>query len=381
MDNPIFPYSSSLPLALITDLDAVAHNYHTLCSYLQKGTLCATVLKANAYGMGAKEVATRLYHEGCRHFFLAYLSEAIELKNCVGEDSFIYVLMDLRQGDEELYAIYNIIPVLSTLSQIQIWNTFCQRKHQCLKAALHFDTGMTRTGLTPRIVKNLELSVLSHIEIVCVMSHLACPYQPTHPMNDAQRLSFDELRGRFPFALGSLANSGGVCLGRSYHYDLIRSGIALTGCRSSIPLGEYKLKPVLKAYAQVLQINEIQRGESIGYDTTFIAARPSRIAILGVGYADGYPRNLSNRGEVYFGGQRLPVVGRVSMDLITIDITDVPMGKIHCGDWVELFGDFILAHEVAEKAGTISNELFTRLGPRFERVYVEEQKARAVANY
>jgi len=375
-----FPYPPAVPLALITDLDAVAHNYHALRSYLKKGTLCATVLKANAYGMGVKEVAARLYHEGCRHFFMAHLSEAIEIKSFVGHDSFIYVLTDLRQGDEELYAFYNLIPVLSSVSQIQIWNTFSQKKQKCYKAALHFDTGMTRTGLTPQVIKNLELLALSHIEIVCVMSHLACPYQPTHPMNEAQRLSFDELRGRFPFALGSLANSGGVCLGRAYHYDLVRAGIALTGCRSSIPRGDYKLKPVLKAYAQVLQINEIQRGDSVGYDATFIAARPSRIATLGVGYADGYSRNLSNRGEVYFGGQRLPIVGRVSMDLITIDVTDVPMGKIHCGNWVELFGDNLLAHEVAETAGTISNELFTRLGTRFERFYVEAtQQSQGVA--
>ncbi|MBI2707380.1 MAG: alanine racemase [Proteobacteria bacterium] len=380
MVNTNFPYPSSVPLALVTDLDAVAHNYRTLCSYVKKGTLCATVLKANAYGMGVKEVAARLYHEGCRHFFMAHLSEAIELKSFVGDDSLIYVLTDLRQGDEELYTLYNLIPILSSLSQIQIWNAFSQRKQKCLKAALHFDTGMTRTGLTPRVVKNLELLTLSHIEIVCVMSHLACPYQPTNPMNEAQRLSFDELRARFPFALGSLANSGGVCLGQPYHYDLIRPGIALTGCPSSIPVGDYKLRPVLKAYAQVLQINEIQRGESVGYDTTFIAARPSRIATLGVGYADGYSRSLSNRGEVYFGGQRLPVVGRVSMDLITIDITDVPMDKIHCRDWVELFGDNLLAHEVAEKAGTISNELFTRLGSRFERFYVgATQQTRGVA--
>lgn len=380
MVNSSFPYPSSVPLALITDLDAVAHNYHALRSYLKKGTLCATVLKANAYGMGVKEVAARLYHEGCRHFFMAHLSEAIELKNCVGHDSFIYVLTDLRQGDEELYAFYNLIPILSSLSQIQLWNAFSQRKQKCYKAVLHFDTGMTRTGLTPQVIKNLELLALSHIEIVCVMSHLACPYQPTHPMNEAQRLSFDELRERFPFALGSFANSGGICLGRPYHYDLVRAGIALTGCRSSIPLGDYKLKPVLKAYAQILQINEIQRGESVGYDTTFIAARPSRIATLGVGYADGYSRNLSNRGEVYFGGQRLPVVGRVSMDLITIDITDVTTDKIHCGDWVELFGDNLLAHEVAETAGTISNELFTRLGSRFERFYIgATQQERVVA--
>jgi alanine racemase len=379
VDKIHFPYPPSVPLALLIDLDAVAHNYRTLCSFLKKGTLCAVILKANAYGMGIKEVAPLLYQIGCRHFFVAYISEAIELTNLVGHDSSIFVLTGLRQGDEEVYTRYNLIPVLSDIGQVQAWNNFAHTKKQCLKAALHFDTGMTRTGLFPDEVKNLELRTLSHTEIVCVMSHLSCPYQPTHPMNAAQRLSFDELRGRFPFAMGSLANSGGLCLGRSYHYDMVRPGLALTGCPTAVPVGDYKLKPVLKAYAQILQINQIQQGEPVGYGATFIAPRPSRIATVGVGYADGYLRCLSNRGEVYFKGQRLPIVGTVSMDLLTIDVTDVPIEAIQCGEWVELFGDNLLADEVAEKARTLSYELFTRLGSRFERFYVQAQQARKAA--
>ncbi len=379
MGKITFPRQPAVPLLLVTDLDALAHNYRVMCSSVKQGTFCAAVLKANAYGMGMKEAASLLYREGCRHFFVAHTSEAIELKGFVGSDSFIYVLTGLRSGDEDIYALYNLIPVLSDLSQLHAWNAYSHSKQACLKAVLHFDTGMTRTGLTPYEIKNLELSALSHIEIVCVMSHLACAYQPTHPMNEAQRLAFDELRGHFPFALGSLANSGGLCLGSAYHYEMVRLGASLGGCRTAIPVGNYALKPVLKAYAQILQINEIPRGESVGYDATFVAARPSRIATLGVGYADGYPRNLSNQGEVYCEGHRLPIVGRVSMDMLTIDITDVPEGKIHPGDWVELFGDTLLAHEVATMAGSISNELFTLLGPRFERMYVGVQALREVA--
>jgi len=370
MDNISFPYTPSVPLALVIDLEAVVHNYRTLRSSLKKSAMSASVLKANAYGMGVKEVAPLLYQEGCRHFFMAHLSEAIELKNYVEQDSSIYVLTDLRQGDEEVFAHYNLIPVLNDLFQIRTWNAFSESKNACFKAALHFDTGMNRTSLSPEIVRNLGLLDLSHIEIVCVMSHLASPYQASHPMNEIQRLAFDELRERFPFALGSLANSGGLFLGRAYHYDMVRLGIGLTGCRSSVPQGEYKLKPVLKAYAQILQINEVERGESIGYDATYITTRATRIAIIGVGYGDGYLRSLSNRGEVYFKGQRLPIIGRVSMDVITIDITDVPSHTIYPGEWVELFGDNLPADQVAEKAGTISNDLFTGLGSRFERFYV-----------
>lgn len=374
-----FPHSPSVPLALVIDLDALAHNYRALCSLAKKGTLCGAVVKANAYGMGVKEVAPRLYQEGCRHFFVAHVSEAIELQCFIDQDTSIYVLNGLRPGDEEVYAHYGLIPVLSDLDQIQAWNSFSKQRKDCLKAALHFDTGITRTGISLHLVTDLGLLELSHIEIVCVMSHLSCAYDPTHPMNESQRLAFDTLCKRFPFALGSLANSGGLFLGPEYHYNLARVGLALTGCRTAVPQGKYRLKPVLKAYAQILQINDVPRGTSIGYDATFITSRASRIATLGVGYADGYLRSLSNRGEVYFEGNQLPVVGKVSMDLLTIDVTDVPPQQIQPGDWVELFGDHLLVDDLAKKTDTIPWELLVRLGPRFERFYATEKRTREAA--
>lgn len=374
-----FPHSPSVPLALVVDLDAIAHNYRSLCSLAKKGTLCGAVVKANAYGMGIKEVAPRLYQEGCRHFFVAHVSEAIELQCFIDKGTSIYVLNGLRPGDEEVYAHYGLIPVLSDLDQIQAWNSFSKKRKECLKAALHFDTGITRTGISPNVVRDMGLLELSHIEIVCIMSHLSCAYDPTHPMNESQRLAFDALRKRFPFALGSLANSGGLFLGPEYHYNLARVGLALTGCRTAVPQGKYSLKPVLKAYAQILQINDVPRGSSIGYDATFITSRASRIATVGVGYADGYLRSLSNRGEVYFEGNLLPVVGRVSMDLLTIDITNVPPHQIRSGDWVELFGDHLLVDDLATKAETIPWELLTRLGSRFERFYSTAKKTKEAA--
>lgn len=379
MAKPNFPHHPSLPLVLMIDLDAVAHNYHTLCSQVKKGTICAAVLKANAYGMGVREVALRLYQEGCRHFFVALLSEAIELKAVVGDDSSIYVLNGLRRGDEEVYAHYDLIPILGDPLQIHVWNTFCQNKGQNLKAALHCDTGLSRTGLSETAIQSLGLLQVSHMEIVCIMSHMACSYQATHPMNELQRAAFDEIKKRFPFALASFSTSTALFLNPPYHFDMVRAGLALTGCRSANPHGEYTLKPVLKAYAQVLQINDIPQGGSVGYNATFIAPRASRIATIGVGYADGYFRSLSNRGEVYFEGYKLPVVGNVSMDLTTIDITDLPPNKIGLGNWVELFGDHLWSSKVAEKAGTISWELFTRLGSRFERFYLNSTEGKAAA--
>lgn len=371
-----FPHRPSLPLALIIDLEALAHNYRILASHLKKGTFCGAVLKANAYGMGVKETSSRLYQEGCRHFFVAHLTEAIELQPHIGKDTLLYVLNGLRPGDEEVYHHYNFIPVLSDLSQVQAWNTFAKNKKECLKAALHFDTGLTRTGLSLQDMKELELSDFSHTEIICVMSHLVCAYQPSHPMNETQWRLFEELRKRFPFALASLANSGGSFINPKYHHTLARVGLALTGCLPSMTI---LLKPVVKAFAQILQIKEISRGDSVGYDATFIAPRASRIATLGVGYADGYSRSLSNRGEVYFDGHKLPIVGRVSMDLVTVDITDVPPSKIHAGDWVELFGDHLLISDLAKNAGTIPWEVLTQIGKRFERFYLDAKSLKEVA--
>ncbi len=379
MTNISFPQKPSVPLALIIDLDAVAHNYRALITQLKEGAICAAVLKANAYGMGIKEVAQRLYHEGCRHFFVALISEGIELMSILKKDAEIFILNGLRKGDEDIYAHFNLIPVLGDPHQIHIWNSFCERKGKCLKAVLHFDTGMTRTGLPSKAVQNLGVLQVSNMEIVCVMSHLVCTYQPDHPMNEMQRLNFETLKKKFPFAKASLANSGGFMLGQKYHMDMIRPGLAFTGCPTAVPKGFYKYKPAIKAFAQILQINEIQAGESVGYDATFVANRTSRIATLGVGYADGYFRNLSNKGEVFFNGHKLPIVGRISMDLMTIDVTSLDPQTIHPGDWVELFGDNIPLHEVAEKAGTISYELITRLGSRFERFYLTSIQAEEAA--
>lgn len=364
MDNPQFSHPPAVPLALIIDLEALAHNYRTIKAGLKKGTIAASVLKANGGGMGIREAGARLYQEGCRHFFVAYVTEAIELKPFVGEDSSIYVLSGLRQGDEEVYTHYNLIPVLSDVLQIQLWNVFARSKNKCLKAVLHFDTGLTRTGLSGEEVKNLSLLDISNIEIVCVMSHLACSADPHHPMNEPQRLCFEEVRQRFHTIPASLVSSAGVMIDPSYHYDMVRTGIALVGCVSA---NNPALKPVIKAYGQVMQIHHIEPGATVGYGAEFVAQRPSKIATVGVGYADGYLRSLGNKGDVYFRGYILPVVGRVSMDFITLDVTDVP---IEIGDWVELFGDHMLAHDLATQAGTISWELFSRLSPRFERFYV-----------
>lgn len=374
-----FPHMPSISLALAIDLEALAHNYRTLRSGLKKGAHCAAVLKANAYGMGIKETSIRLYQEGCRHFFTAHLAEAIELQCYIPKDVFIYVLNGLRKGEEKVYAHYNIIPVLGDLEQVHDWNTFAKTQKECQRAALHFDTGMIRTGLSQNEFKNLELSRFSHTEIVCILSHLACAYQSENPMNEAQHHRFDAIRKRFPFALASLAGSGGFFLSPKYHYDIVRIGLALTGCRTAIPQGNAPLKPVMKAYAQILQINDIARGDSVGYDATFIASRASQIATIGVGYADGYLRTLSDRGEIYVAGVKAPIVGRISMDLLTIDITDIPSGRVQRGDWVELFGDNLLIDDLAQKAGTIPWELLTALGARYERFYLNNQQERRIA--
>ena len=225
MIKPKFPHQPSVPLVLMVDLDAVAHNYQVLSKRVKKGTICAAVLKANAYGMGVREVATRLYHEGCRHFFVAFLSEAIELKSFVGKDASIYVLNGLRRGDEEVYAHYDLIPVLGDPLQIHIWNTFCQNKNENLRAVLHYDTGLIRTGLSEKAMEALGLLQVSHMEIVCIMSHMVCAYHASHPMNDKQRMAFAELKRAFPLCALQLSNSSALFLNE--HYHLIWCALAL----------------------------------------------------------------------------------------------------------------------------------------------------------
>jgi alanine racemase len=285
------------------------------------------------------------------------------------------VLDGLLPGAEPYYSGFDLRPVLSSLEEIGDWAAYCDAQGRRLPAGVHIDTGINRLGMPPEQVDALAAApqVLGRFDLKLVMSHLACADEPDNPKNEEQRLLFDRLRAKLPPAPASLANSGGVFLGKQYHYDLVRPGIALFGGRA-LEGRPNPMRPVVRLSARILQVREVNPGETVGYGAIWRVDRPSRIAALACGYADGFLRALSGPtgkpGPVGFiGPYPVPVIGRVSMDLITVDVTSVPEALVHRGGWVEVMGDRVTLDDLTDRAGTIGYELLSRLGRRVHRVY------------
>ena len=332
------------------------------------------MVKADAYGLGMAEVAPALARGGCKTFFVATLGEGAELRTLLPEAA-IYVFGGLLKGTEPVYRALGLRPVLNSAAEIEEWAAFCSAARAKLPAAIHIDSGMNRLGLSADEVNSLASakSLLSAFELTLLMSHLACADEPDHPKNETQRKTFDALRAKLPRAPASLANSAGILLGRAYHYDLVRPGIALYGGKAS-RTGANPFAPVVELAGRILQVRNVPAGETVGYGATRALKRPSRIATLAVGYADGFFRSLSvadgKQGlQVYLGPHPAPLLGRVSMDLITVDVTDVPEKHARRGAFVELIGKQIPAHHLAAHAGTIDYEVLTNLGARARRRY------------
>jgi len=332
------------------------------------------VVKADAYGLGMAEVAPALARAGCKTFFVATLGEAAELRALL-LDATIYVLGGLLKDTGPVYRALGLRPVLNSAAEVEEWAAFCSAVRAKLPAAIHIDSGMNRLGLSADEVASLARAkgLLGTFELTLLMSHLACADEPDHAKNETQRKTFDSLRAKLPKAPASLANSAGILLGRAYHYDLVRPGIALYGGKAS-RTGADRFAPVVELSGRILQVRDVPAGETVGYGATRMLKRPSRIATLAVGYADGFFRSLSvadgKQGlQVYLGPHPAPLLGRVSMDLITVDVTDVPEEHARRGAFVELIGKQIPAHHLAAHAGTIDYEVLTNLGARARRRY------------
>ena len=361
--------------ALLTiDLGALAANYRHLCD-LAGAAECAAVVKADAYGLGMDEAAPALWRAGCRTFFVATLSEARSLRALL-PDAVIYVFAGLMPGTAEAYLRHHLRPVLNSAAEIREWAAFGASIGQAFACAVHIDSGMNRLGLSADEVEDVAGTndLWSALKLALVMSHLACADDPEHPKSEAQRASFDRLRARLPKAIASLANSAGILLGARYVYDLVRPGIALYGgkpCRS----GANPFAPVVRLEGRILQVRNVGAGETVGYGATRMLREGARIATVAVGYADGFFRALS-AGDGVEGlvvsveGHAAPVLGRVSMDLITIDVTGVPERVSRRGAWVELIGPNVTAQDIADRARTIDYEVLTSLGRRAARRYV-----------
>lgn len=349
---------------LTVDLDALTANLKLIRAHAPDAEV-APAVKADAYGLGAARVAARLRDEGATAFFVARVGEGERLRSALGPEPVIWVLDGCPPGQAARLQAADLRPVLNSPAQVETWRA--RATGSSLPCALHVDTGMNRLGMRPEEAEALALSPdrLRGLSVELVMSHLACADEPDRPENAGQLEAFRAVADRFPDARRSLAASAGVFMGDAYRFDVVRPGITLYG---GGPRGvpDSRVAPVATLEAEILQVRTVPPGESVGYGGTWRAERPTRLAILGIGYADGVQRSSQPRGAVALNGRRLPMVGRVSMDLIAVDLGDAQAAP---GDRVELFGPNLPLDEAAANAGTVAYELLTRAAPRVETVY------------
>ena len=350
---------------LTLDLDALASN-HAALRAAAGGAEIAPAVKADGYGLGAALVAGRLWDEGARSFYVARLSEGVALRRSLGDRAAtIYLLDGVTPGSAPAIEAAGLTPVLNSLPQIEAWNSHARGR--VLDAALHIDTGMNRLGLRPEeaVVLTGAMDRLKFLNITLVISHLACASEPNHPLNTRQLARFVEAAALFPNARRSLANSGGIFLGEAFRFDQCRPGISLYG-GGPRDVPDARIKAVATLEAPILQARVVPRGESIGYGAAFTAQDTTRVAILAAGYADGVPRAAHPRGAVWFDGAPRPMLGRVSMDLIAVDITDCDAARP--GAMMQIIGPDLPVDAAAAAAGTTAYELLTRIAPRARRV-------------
>lgn len=357
---------------LTIDLDAIVANWRKL-EKTGVPAECGAAVKADAYGCGIDPVVRALAASGCKTFFVATIAEARAVRAAAPEAA-IYVLNGFLQNSGDALAAINARPVIGDLSELAEWDIFCRRTGWRGGVAVHVDTGMNRLGLSIADAESLapRIGAGDH-GITLVMSHLACAENLHHPLNARQVAAFREVAHLFSGVPASLANSSGIFLGSHFHFDLTRPGAALYGVNPT-PEADNPMLPVVDLKARIVQIRDVARGETVGYGGTWTARRPTRIAVVAAGYADGYFRaagsNDGTRGaEVIVAGRRCPVAGRISMDLLAVDITDLADNAARRGHMATLIGDGITVDELGHHFGTIAYEVLTSLGRRYHRVY------------
>jgi alanine racemase len=356
---------------LTVRLAAVAENYRTF-RRLAGPAAVAAVVKADGYGQGAQHIAPALAAAGCDSFFVARLAEGIALRRILPAAR-IFVLDGAPPDAVPALLSHNLIPVLNSLADIAGWQAAAAASRRTLEAVVHVDTGMSRLGLP-----SYELTVLaseakkrlSGLNLALVMSQLSSADEAGSPLNALQLSRFRQALAMLPPAPASLAASAGILLGKDYHFDLVRPGVGLYGGHPLGLLADNPMKTVVILTGRLLQVRRIERGDAVGYGATFRAQKPLLIATLALGYADGILRAASNRGRAAVGGQLVPYVGRVSMDLVTLDVTDLA-GEPRAGDEVELLGEHVSLEMLAEAAGTNAYEILNGLGRRVPRHYTE----------
>ena len=342
-------------------LDHITANWRTIAA-CTPGSEPGAVVKANAYGHGAGRVARALRDAGCRTFFVAYVEEGLALREAVGADPDIFVFNGAGRDDRAAVGAARLVPVINSLPALSEWLA----GEEQAPYAVHIDTGMNRLGIRPDDVPAL-VEAARRAPPVHVMSHLVDSDQPDHPLNARQCEQFAGLSAPFEGARKSLANTGGCYLGGAYGMDVTRPGIGLYG-GGPVPPAHVTLLPGMTLEAPILTVQHVQAGEAAGYGAEWTFDTPRRLATVALGYGDGFPRSASNRGYASLGGHRCPIVGRVSMDLITIDVTTAgPLAKP--GAFAQFIGPEVPLEDQAKRAGTVGYELVTGLGHRVRRIY------------
>ena len=372
------PEKTSIPPAeaggvLTIDLAAVESNWKKLAA-MTLPVECAAVVKADGYGCGLEQVTAKLYKAGCKTFFVADLGEG-RRGRAVAPEAVIYVLNGVFPDTGRAFADANLRPVINSTTELAEWDAFVAINDWRGGAALHVDTGMNRLGLPVEDGMAIASRMKSaNHGITLLMSHLACAETPEHSLNEKQIRLFRELRIAYRGVPSSLANSSGIFLGGTVHCDVVRPGGALYGA-NPIPRKKNPMRPVVELKGRIVQVRQGKKGETVGYGAAFTIARPSRLAIVAVGYADGYVRAAGAAkgkpaAELIVAGRRCPVVGRISMDLLAVDVSDLPDRAARRGDFATLIGGELSLETVAAASGTINYEVLTSLGRRYHRHYI-----------
>jgi alanine racemase len=357
---------------LTIDLSAIEANWKRLAG-MTLPVECAAVVKGDGYGCGLEPVTAKLYAAGCRTFFVADIPEGRRVR-AIAAEATIYVLDGVIPSTGPALADANLRPVINSPTELAEWDALVAATGWKGGAALHIDTGMNRLGLS--VDEGVAIAARAKSEthgFTLLMSHLACADTPDHTLNDRQIRMFRELRILYRGIPSSLANSSGIFLGGTVHCDMVRPGAALYGVNPT-PGRANPMRPVIELKGRIIQVRLVPKGDSVGYGAAFTTTRPSRLAIVAVGYADGYARAAgATKGkpgtEAIVAGKRCPVVGRVSMDLMAIDVTDLPEGSARRGDFATLVGGGIGVDEIGAASGTIGYEVLTNLGRRYHRIY------------
>ncbi len=357
---------------LTIDLAAIEANWRTL-SHKTLTVECGAVVKANGYGLGIEPVTATLAKAGCKTFFVADLAEARRVRSRA-RDATIYVLNGCSPEDSSAFVEINARPVISSMTELAEWDAFVAAHNWQGGAALQVDTGMNRLGITVPEAAALAPRVQTENHgITLLMSHLACAEIPDHPLTATQINLFRDIRALYGGIPASLANSSGIFVSDTTHCDLTRPGAALYGVNPT-PGRDNPMRAVVELTGRILQIRMVAANETVGYDATWTAKRASRIVVVALGYADGLLRAASASdgkpgGTAMIAGQPCPIAGRISMDLVCVDVTDLPDGAVHRGDHATFIGGDVGVDDLAAAAGTIGYEVLTRLGMRCHLTY------------